>query len=60
MTKTPKTAYIIIADGEVDQVCETQLGSVAVMSRLHAKGHSVYIVSAPWEKQDAVIDRLQG
>lgn len=54
----PTTAHIIIADGEVDQVCETAAQARKERRDLEGMGCTVKVKTCPWEDQNAVIDRM--
>lgn len=52
-----RKAYILLVDGELDQVCETRQDAEAEAKELRKFGR-VKIVVCPWAEQDATIDRL--
>lgn len=54
----PATAYIIVADNEVDQVCETKADAQREARDLRDMGCKVRIVECPWDQQDQVIDKF--
>ena len=53
--ETPVTAYIIVADGEVDQIASSK--EVAMQERLDLKamGCRVFVVACPWADQDRTV-----
>lgn len=54
----PEFAYIIIADGVVDQVCETEEEAFEVTAKLRRMEYNTRIKTVAWEEQDAVIASL--
>lgn len=50
-----KTAHIIIADNEVDQVCETRSDALTEQRDLREMGCRVHILVCPWDEQDDYI-----
>ena len=58
----PITAYLIIADGSLDQICETKADAAREARDLKAMGCRVRVTTCPWDEQDeeaALIERLQ-
>ena len=55
-----KTAYIIYADGSLDQVCETLADANREKRDLKDMGCKVGMYTCAWEKQDSMIDKLEG
>ena len=53
----PKTAYIIMIDGEVDQVCETLSTAQKEYTDLRGMGCKAIIRTCDWREQDAFIER---
>lgn len=58
-TKTPETAFIILADGEVDQVCENRQTANKEKRDLIAMGCQVKIITCPWSEQGELLDVLE-
>ena len=56
----PTTAYLIIADGSLDQICETKADADREKRDLKAMGCNVRVYSCAWDEQDVVIDRVLG
>ena len=57
---TPEKAYIILVEGDVDQVCETQKDATRETRDLRAMGVGhVRVVVCPWDDQDEMIERLE-
>ena len=56
--KKPMLAYILIADGEFDQVCESLVESNKQTDGLKALGCRVKVKVCPWAEQDSIIDKL--
>ena len=48
----PKIAYLIIADGTLDQICETKADANREKRDLKAMGCRVRIKACPWADQD--------
>ena len=60
MTRTtPTTAYILIADGTLDQVCETNADARRERKDLQGMGCQVSVIMAPWSKQDKAIEMFE-
>jgi len=55
-----KTAYIIYADGSLDQVCETLADANREKRNLKDMGCKVRMYACAWEDQDSTIDKLEG
>ncbi len=58
----PTTAYIIFADGSLDQICETKADANREKRDLKDMGCKVRMYTCAWEDQDeevALIERLQ-
>jgi len=53
-------AYILIADGDVDQVCETASDAARERRNLIALGCTVKIRRCAWINQDTIIDQIDG
>ena len=58
MEGTGKTAYIILCEGEFDQVCETETQAKQEIQWLRKRGFSVKLHRVPWDKQDEFITSL--
>lgn len=54
-----KQAYIIIADEEVDQVCETKVDAMRERKDLKAMGCSVSLLTVDWAAQDRAIELFE-
>ncbi|MBT8450162.1 MAG: hypothetical protein KJO69_10755 [Gammaproteobacteria bacterium] len=53
-----RKAFIILADGEFDHVCETEGQRKCAVDALRKLGYSVRVKTCLWEKQNEVIDSL--
>lgn len=53
-----KKAYILVADGEFDQVCEDREQACEEKASLVAMGCTVKVKVCPWVDQDVVIGKL--
>lgn len=58
MTTRPTDAFIIIADGEFDQVCDNRSDAAIVRRELRGMGCTVRVVRCAWDEQDEVMDGL--
>lgn len=54
----PKTAYIITADGEFDQVCESIEAAKRELKWLRDRGMKARLIKCPWAEQDEIINNL--
>jgi hypothetical protein len=55
----PEFAYIILASGVVDQICETKEDAFREASELRDMGERVKIVECPWDAQNIMVDKLE-
>lgn len=54
-----KTAYLIIADGMLDQLCETKADADREKRYLKSMGCRVRITACPWADQDEEVARIE-
>lgn len=52
----PTTAYIVTADGSLDQICETKDQANMVKKSLMQMGCRVKVLTCPWKDQDKAIE----
>ena len=56
----PDTAYIIVADFEIDQICETRTDARREAKDLRDMGHVVRVITCEWDMQSDAIAMIEG